>query len=147
MKTVRANTFETNSSSCHAVVLMDASIFDDKDNWPTKFIIKWEDEGTGGDDTSTGVILSGDEAVNYVMDLIKEETECIPMAIVEKALEAFYKAKLDQEFRNEHPELSDDCWDILVTALHGNCIEKDEMQYFSAIRRGDTVAVCFEQMC
>ena len=146
METMRLGTFETNSSSCHAFVLMAAKLYGDGKGWPKYFVIKWTRHGSEYE-PGLGAVLCGEEAVEQVWSSFKQHASALTRAHLAAIIPQLAEGKNISELAEAYPSVEQAEWDALDEEFYDNSIEAEELVGGSFVQYGDTVGITFEKEC
>ena len=146
METLRLGTFETNSSSCHAFVLMAAKLYGDGKGWPKYFVVKWTRHGSEYD-AGLGAVLCGEEAVEEVWSSFKKHASALTRAHLAAIIPQLAEGKNISELAEAYPSVEPAEWDELEEAFSENSMPTEDLVGGSFVQYGDTVGIAFEKEC
>jgi len=150
MESLRVGTFETNSSSCHAMVLMSAEMYGKP--WRKHFFVEWKRSGSEYE-PGAGTIMDDSTAIDTLwkdytgyMDsrghrptLTKEQFGDVIMKMSEGvALEVI---------REEYKTIGDREADSIDDSFYDYQIESSELCGSTYVQLGDVVGIVFEKEC
>lgn len=150
MESFRLGTFETNSSSCHAMVLMSAEMFGKV--WRKYFFVEWKrcgDESEPGAgtimDDATAIDTLWKDYVKYAdihifrHNLTKEEFGEVLIKMSDgKPLELI---------REEYKTITDQDAEAIEDAFYSHRMEGSDICGGTFVQLGDVVGIVFEREC
>lgn len=148
METLRLGTFETNSSSCHAFVLMASALYGDEKGWPKYLIAKWTKHGSEYD-AGLGIIVAGEEAAETIWKDFKDSATVLTRKDMSEIVPLLCEGKStdDKELRARYPKVDDIEWSTLEDVFYSNMVESEELVGGSCVMYGDTVGIAYEKEC
>lgn len=150
MESLRLGTFETNSSSCHAIVLMSAEMFGK--TWRKYFFVEWKRSGSESE-PGAGTIMDDATAIDTLWkDYVKyAETHGFRHTLTKEAFgEVLLKMSDGKDLeviREDYKTITDQDADAIEDAFYGYKLEGSELCGCTFVQLGDVVGIVFEKEC